>query len=98
MSTPRRVVPDYYRREHLDFFARYRSPFYAVSFDLDVTAFKADLDRRGLPIYLNLTWAMTGALTCASALLKLYLTAAVSSGDSNGINDEKAPPAVERVR
>lgn len=62
MDTPRRVVSDYYRRQHLDFFARYRSPFYAVSFELDVTAFKADLDRRGLPVYLNLTWAMTAAL------------------------------------
>lgn len=58
----RRVVADYYRREHLDFFARYRSPFYAVSFEIDATALKADLDAAGLPTYLNFTWAMTGAL------------------------------------
>jgi chloramphenicol O-acetyltransferase type A len=62
VSAPRRVVADYYRREHLDFFARYRSPFYAVSFELDATALKADLDAAGLPAYLNFSWAMTGAL------------------------------------
>ncbi len=62
MSAPRRVVDDYYRREHLEFFARYRSPFYSVSFELDATAFKAELDRRGQPVYLNFVWAMTAAL------------------------------------
>jgi chloramphenicol O-acetyltransferase type A len=62
VSAPRRVVHDYYRREHLEFFARYRSPFYAVSFDLDATALKAELDRERLPIYLNFVWTMTAAL------------------------------------
>ena len=62
VSASRRVVADYYRRQHLDFFARYRSPFYAVGFELDATLFKADLERRGLPAYLNFAWAMTAAL------------------------------------
>ena len=65
MSAPRsdrRPVPEYYRREHLEFFARYRSPFYAVSFELDATGLKAELERAGLPAYINFAWAMTGAL------------------------------------
>ncbi len=57
-----RVVPDYYRREHLDFFARYRSPFYSVTFDLDAAALKAYLERRRLPIYLNLAYFFTRAM------------------------------------
>jgi hypothetical protein len=62
VSVPRRVVRDYYRREHLDFFARYRSPFYAISFELEAGALKADLERRRLPTYLNFVWTMTAAL------------------------------------
>ena len=57
-----RVVTDYYRREHLEFFARYHSPFYSVTFELDATALKSFVERRGLPTYLNLAYFFTRAL------------------------------------
>jgi chloramphenicol O-acetyltransferase type A len=62
VSAPRRVVHDYYRREHLEFFSRYRSPFYSVSFELDATALKSELERQGLATYVNFAWTMTAAL------------------------------------
>src|SRR5688500_18726168 len=62
MAGKYRVVQDYYRQEHLDFFARYRSPFYSVTFELDATAIKAFAERRGLPTYLNLAYFFTRAL------------------------------------
>jgi chloramphenicol O-acetyltransferase type A len=62
MAGSYQVVPNYYRRAHLDFFARYRSPFYSVTFELDATAIKAFVERRGLPTYLNLAYFFTRAL------------------------------------
>lgn len=62
MAGEYRVVQDYYRRQHLDFFSRYRSPFYSVTFELDATAIKAFVERRGLPTYLNLAYFFTCAL------------------------------------
>lgn len=62
MNAPRRVVHDYYRRDHLEFFSRYRSPFYSVSFELDATPLKAELERHGLATYLGFAWTMTAAL------------------------------------
>lgn len=62
MAGKYRAVQDYYRQEHLAFFARYRSPFYSVTFELDATAIKAFVERRGLPTYLNLAYFFTRAL------------------------------------
>jgi chloramphenicol O-acetyltransferase type A len=57
-----RVVDSYYRQVQLDFFRRYRSPFYAVTFELDVTGFKRHVDERGLPTYVNLCWVFLRAM------------------------------------
>ena len=57
-----RVVDDYYRREHLEFFARYRYPFYSVTFDLDAAPLKRALDARELPLYLNLSYFVLAAM------------------------------------
>ena len=57
-----RVVHDYYRREHFEFFRRYRHPFWAVNFELDAARLKAFLDERGYPTYLNLCYLVTRAM------------------------------------
>jgi chloramphenicol O-acetyltransferase type A len=57
-----RTVDDYYRREHLEFFARYRSPYYSLTFDLDAAALKRALEERGLPLYLNLSYLLLRAM------------------------------------
>lgn len=48
-----RVVEDYYRREHYDFFRSYEMPFYTIVFNLDITAVKAFSSDRGFPAYLT---------------------------------------------
>jgi chloramphenicol O-acetyltransferase type A len=62
MAGSYQVVPNYYRRAHLDHFSRYRSPFYSATFELDATELKSFLERRGLPVYLNLAYFFTRAL------------------------------------
>lgn len=51
-----RVVEDYYRQAHFDFFKKGTSPFYSLTFNLDITTLKAELDRRGFSAYLNLCY------------------------------------------
>jgi chloramphenicol O-acetyltransferase type A len=51
-----RVVDDYYRREHFDFFQTYESPFYSINFDLDITAAKQFSSDRGHSVYLTLCY------------------------------------------
>jgi len=51
-----RVVDDYYRREHFDFFRTYESPFYSINFDLDITAVKQFSRDRGTSVYLTLCY------------------------------------------
>ncbi len=57
-----RVVESYYRQEHLDFYLRYRSPFWAVTVDFDVTAVRDLARARGYPIYLNLCYFFVKAI------------------------------------
>ncbi|MDX1501972.1 MAG: CatA-like O-acetyltransferase [Thermoanaerobaculia bacterium] len=56
-----RVVHDYYRKELFDFFSPYVSPFWAVNFELEVTAALAALRQRQYPTYLNLCYLVTRA-------------------------------------
>ncbi len=48
-----RIVDDYYRQEHFDFFRTYEMPFYTITFNLDVTALKRFSKDRNFPIYLT---------------------------------------------
>lgn len=66
MSDPR-VLHDYPRRAHLEFYRRYPSPFYAVTFELDATALLAGLRAAGLPIYAGCCWAFHRALLTVDA-------------------------------
>jgi chloramphenicol O-acetyltransferase type A len=58
----RRVLEDYPRRAHLEFFRRYPSPFYTVSFELDATRLRAGLAERGASVYAGFVWAIHRAL------------------------------------
>ncbi len=55
-------VDDYYRRQHFDFYRDYRSPFWSVTFELEITALKNHLAERGWPVYLNLCYYFTRAM------------------------------------
>jgi len=48
-----RVVEDYYRKEHFDFFRAYDMPFYSITFNLELTGLKAFAEDRGHPVYLT---------------------------------------------
>jgi len=48
-----RIVEDYYRQEHFDFFRAYEVPFYNITFNLDITAVKAFAEERRYPAYLT---------------------------------------------
>lgn len=56
-----REISDYYRQEHFDFYRGMASPFYAVTFELDVTRLKVWLGERQYPTYLNLCYFFTRA-------------------------------------
>ncbi len=49
-----RVVEDYYRQEHFDFYKSYGSPFYSTTITFDITRVKKLSDHRGESIYLLL--------------------------------------------
>jgi chloramphenicol O-acetyltransferase type A len=57
-----RVLTDYPRRPHLDFYRRHPSPFYAISFDLDASAVRARARERGASTYAALVWCFHRAL------------------------------------
>jgi chloramphenicol O-acetyltransferase len=57
-----RVVDDYYRQAHFDFFLKGTTPFYCLTFNLDITRLKAELDRRGYSVYLNLSYFFVKAM------------------------------------
>ncbi|HEX6737024.1 MAG TPA: CatA-like O-acetyltransferase, partial [Vicinamibacteria bacterium] len=57
-----RVLRDYPRRAHLEFFRRNPSPFYAVTFELDATAVLARARALGVSTYAALVWAYHRAL------------------------------------
>ena len=48
-----RVVEDYYRQQHFDFFRTYEMPFYTITFNLDVTAVAEFAKDRGYSVYLT---------------------------------------------
>jgi len=58
----RRILDPYPRRAHLDFFRRYPSPFYSVSFELDVTSIRDRAKELGASVYASMVWAFHRAL------------------------------------
>jgi chloramphenicol O-acetyltransferase type A len=57
-----RVLRDYPRRPHLEFFRRNPSPFYAVTFELEATRVLARARELGASTYAALVWAYHRAL------------------------------------
>ena len=56
-----RVVDDYHRQRYFEYYRRYQSPFYSMTFELDVTSLKAFVDHHGYRTYLNLCYFFTRA-------------------------------------
>ena len=52
-----RVLDDYPRRTHLDFYRPHPCPFYSVSFELDASRLRARARELGVSTYAALTWA-----------------------------------------
>jgi chloramphenicol O-acetyltransferase type A len=48
-----KVVEDYYRRQHFDFFRTYQMPYYSITFNLDTTAAVEFAKERGSSVYLT---------------------------------------------
>ena len=48
-----RVIEDYYRQAHFDFFRTYEMPFYTITFNLDTTAVVKFAKDRGSSVYLT---------------------------------------------
>src|SRR5687767_5742713 len=59
---PYRVLEDYPRRPHLEFFRGRVSPFYSLTFDLDATLLRGRLAVASLPVYAGFCWAFHRAL------------------------------------
>ena len=57
-----RVLDDYPRRPHLEFFQRNPHPFYSVTFELDATRVRAGARAAGGSTYAALCWAFHRAL------------------------------------
>ena len=57
-----RVLHDYPRRAHLEFFRRHPSPFYSVSFTLDATRVRSRARELGASTYAALVWSYHRAL------------------------------------
>lgn len=62
-----RIVEDYPRREHLEFYRRSASPTYGLTFELDATRLKGFLEGHGLPTYLNFSYFFLRALQAVEA-------------------------------
>jgi chloramphenicol O-acetyltransferase type A len=62
---PFRILHDYSRRAHLDFYRNHPSPFYTVAFELDATRVRARAKEIGASTYASLVWC------CHRALLTL---------------------------
>src|SRR6476659_4537844 len=56
-----RVLRDYARRQHLEFF-RHASPFYSLTFELDATRVRARAKEAGASTYAALVWCFHRAL------------------------------------
>jgi chloramphenicol O-acetyltransferase type A len=48
-----RVVENYYRQQHFDFFRTYEMPFYTITFNLDTTAVVKFAKEHGYSVYLT---------------------------------------------
>ncbi len=57
-----RIVRDYYRRRHFDFYRKYRHPFYAATLHFEIGRVKEFAEGRGYPIYINLCYLFTKAI------------------------------------
>ncbi len=57
-----RLVEEYYRREHFEFFRGHRNPFYSLTFSLEISRLKAFLDEKSYPTYLNLCYFFIKAM------------------------------------
>jgi chloramphenicol O-acetyltransferase type A len=57
-----RVLDDYHRRPHLEFFRRSPNPFYSVTFDLDATRVRARAKELSASTYAALCWTYHRAL------------------------------------
>jgi chloramphenicol O-acetyltransferase type A len=57
-----RVLDDYPRRPHLEFYRRYPNPFYSVSFELDATLVRERARQLGGSTYAALVWCFHRAL------------------------------------
>ena len=57
-----RILDDYPRRPHLEFFRRNPNPFYSFSFELDATRVRARAKAAGASTYAALVWAYHRAL------------------------------------
>jgi chloramphenicol O-acetyltransferase type A len=57
-----RVLHDYPRRAHLDFFRRYPNPFYSLTFELDATRVRQRARESGDSTYAALVWCYHRAL------------------------------------
>ena len=64
---PATVLVDYPRRAHLEFYRRYPSPFYSVTFELDATALRRSLVAAGRSTYAGFCWAFHRALLTVEA-------------------------------
>lgn len=59
---PHRVLTDYPRRAHLEFFRRNPNPFYGLTFELDATAVRAAARAASASAYAAMVWAYHRAL------------------------------------
>ncbi len=57
-----RVLDDYPRRAHLEFYRSNPNPFYGVNFELDATRVRARARERGASTYAAMVWAYHRAL------------------------------------
>lgn len=57
-----RVLTDYPRRPHLEFYRRYPDPFYSTTFELDATQLRRRLNEEGRSVYAGFCWAFHRAL------------------------------------
>jgi len=57
-----KVIDDYPRRTHLEFFRRHPNPFYAATFELDATRVRARARELGASTYAAMVWSYHRAL------------------------------------
>lgn len=62
-----RVLADYPRRPHVDFFRRNPNPFYSATFELDATRVRARAKELGASTFAALVWAYHRALVTIDA-------------------------------